>query len=419
MTISRREFLAAAAGGLSGGLMCAGPSRHAAAQASSGRRLAVVTTVYRRFSHAYHIAGRFLHGYILNGRHHQPDDRVVSMFVDQVGRDDMSRDLARQFGFEHCRSIREALTGGSNELAVDGVLLIGEHGDYPENKYGQPMYPRHQMMSEIVDAFRATGRAVPVFNDKHLSYTWDKAKQMYDWSKELDFAFQAGSSLPVTWRRPELELPLGTRLEEALAVGYGGAERYGFHALETLQCHVERREGGETGVESVHTLTGEAVWKAMDQRLWSPELLDAALGRSHTVDIGNIRDNVAEPIAYRIRYRDGLEATVLMLNGHVRDFTFAAKIKGQSEPVAALHALPDPPGAKYFDALVYNIERMLKAGRAVIPVERTLLVSGVLEALMHSRYEQAPKATPYLQVAYTAPENSGFFRGAVDRIGQR
>ena len=62
----------------------------------------------------------------------------------------------------------------------------------------------------------------------------------------------AGSSLPVSWRRPELELTLDAPIEDALVAAYGPIEVYGFHALETLQTMVERRKGGETGVKAVH-----------------------------------------------------------------------------------------------------------------------------------------------------------------------
>ncbi|GAB4158183.1 MAG: hypothetical protein Tsb009_35330 [Planctomycetaceae bacterium] len=424
MTNQRREFLIQS-GGIAAGFACGAMSADLdllAAPAAFQRKrktLAVIATVYRRRSHADHIAGRFLTGYPVNGKHHQPNYKVVSMHVEQVGDNDLSKGLSKKFGFRHCRTVREALTFGTDTLAVDGVLLIGEHGNYPDNKYEQRLYPRHRLMSRIVEEFRRTGRAVPVFNDKHLSYTWKKAKQMVEWSQELKFPLQAGSSLPVTWRRPELDFPLGTKLTDAMVVAFSHPERYGFHALETLQCHVERRKGGETGVKAVTALRGEAVWKAGQQGLWSPELMKAAISRSRTVNPGKAHDNAGSPEAFLLEYRDGFRATVLMLTDHVGDFTFAAKT-ADGKIHSTLHYLPNPPGAKYFDALSYNIERMLDANKAVIPIERTLLVSGVLESLMHSRYEKSKRLeTPHLNVAYTAPANSGFFRGAVDLAGQQ
>jgi hypothetical protein len=336
---------------------------------------------------------------------------------------DLSRDLAREFDFRLTRSIAEALTDSSGQLAVEGVLLIGEHGNYPRNDKGQILYPRFEMMEQIVAVFKKTGQSVPVFNDKHLSYSWEKSRQMYAWSQELKFPFLAGSSVPVTWRRPELELPLGAPIEEALVAAYGPIEVYGFHALEALQAMVERRRGGESGVQAVTCLTGKEVWKAGDAGQWSWDLLEAALGRSETVNPGDVRRNVglavqnmpaAPPTAFLIEYRDGLRGTVLLLNGHIHDFCFAARIKGEPNPASCLFYLPTPPGAKYFDCLVGNIEKMLESGRPPYPVERTLLTSGILAFAMESHSRKGARVeTPALQVRYTAPADSGFFRGSV------
>src|SRR5262249_50101193 len=157
---------------------------------TDGRKpIAVICTVYRPLSHAYHIAGRFIHGYTRDGRLHVPEQYVRSVYVDQVPDNDLSRDLGREHGIRVTRSIAEALTDGGDRLAVDGVLIIGEHGNYPRNEKGQILYPRYEMMKQVVDVFRRCGRSVPVFNDKHLSYSWAHAKEMMSWSRELKFPF--------------------------------------------------------------------------------------------------------------------------------------------------------------------------------------------------------------------------------------
>lgn len=429
---SRRKFLASAAAlTLGGGLTNAEPVPPVSAfrtrppkPTRDGRKpIAVVSTVYRPMSHAYHIAGRFILGYPREGRFHVPGHYVRALHVDQVPDNDLSREVGREFDIPVTRSITEALTDG-NKLAVEGVLLIGEHGNYPRNDKQQILYPRYEFMEEIVRVFRKTGQSVPVFNDKHLSYSWDKAKKMYDWSRELKFAFMAGSSLPVTWRRPELELPLGAPIEEGLVAAYGPVEVYGFHALETLQCMIERRAGGETGVKSVTCLSGKDVWDAGDKGLWSWDLLEAALGRSETVNPGDVRKNVgrstvpgmpATPaIAFLVEYRSGLRGTALLLNGHVQDFTFAARVKGEPKLASCLCYLPQPPGAKYFDCLVANIEKLFETGRSPYPVERTLLTSGTLDAGMESHHRRGARIeTPQLDVRYTAPADSGFVKGNV------
>ena len=314
------------------------------------------------------------------------------------------------------------------KLAVEGVLLIGEHGNYPRNDKGQILYPRLEMMEQIVAVFRKTGRSVPVFNDKHLSYTFAKAKKMIGWSEELKFPLMAGSSLPVTWRRPELELRLDSPIEEGLVAGYGPLEVYGFHGLEALQVMMERRKGGETGVKAVTCLTGKDVWKAGDAGHWSWDLLDAALGRSESVNLGDVRRNVGSmsvqgmpptpATAFLVEYRDGSRGTVLLLNGHVQDFTFAGRIKGEAKPASCLFLLPPPPGARYFDALSFNIEKMLETGKPPYPVERTLLTTGVLDAVMESHARRDDRVeTPELDVKYAAPADSGFVRGGVAADG--
>ena len=321
------------------------------------------------------------------------------------------------------RNVADILLEG-DKLAVEGVLLIGEHGNYSRNDKGQILYPRYEMFQQIVECFRKAGRSVPVFNDKHLSYSWEKAKQMYDWSRELKFPFMAGSSLPVTWRRPELELPLNSPMDEALVAAYGPLEVYGFHTLETLQCMVERRKGGETGVKSITCLTGKNVWKAGDAGHWSWDLLEAALGRSESVCPGDIRRNVGSysvqnmpqtpATAFLVEYRDGFRGTVLLLNGHLQDFVFAARVKGEAKPASCMFHLPPPPGAKFFDAQVMNIEKLLETGRSPYPIERTLLTSGMLDAAMTSHLQRCEMVTTNeLDIRYSAPADSGFVKGSI------
>ncbi len=213
MRCSRRKFLASAAAlTFAGGIASAdGPDAPPTANRGftpptvEGRKpLAVVTTVYRPLSHSYHIAGRFLYGYTLAGQPHTPKFYIASLYADQTPDNDLSRDAARDFGVRTARTIADALLV-DGKLAVEGVLLIGEHGNYLRNDKGQILYPRLEMMEQIAAAFRKAGRSVPVFNDKHLSYTFANARKMIGWSEELKFPLMAGSSLPVTWRRPELE----------------------------------------------------------------------------------------------------------------------------------------------------------------------------------------------------------------------
>ena len=385
------------------------------------KRIAVITTIYPYLSHAQHFADRFLVGYPRQGRWHRPNMKVVSLFIDQKPEGDQSLDRAREFGFSVYPTIAEALRCGGDKLAVDAVLSIGEHGDYPNNEKNQVLYPRYEFFKACVKVFEEDGRAVPIFNDKHLSYSFEKAKEMVDDGHRLGFGVLSGSSLPVTWRLPDVELPLECEIGEALMVGVGGSDPMDYHALEAMQCMIERRKGGETGVAAVQLIEGEEVWKAGKDGRWSMELLEAAFSRSDTpcgltdedgrtqdmIRSGEIYRLVENPAAYFIEYNDGLRATLLMLNGAVRDYCFAAKLKDEPVPVSTQFFLTPTPNVTYSACLIAKIEELFETGIAPYPAERTLLVSGTLESCLTSRIQGHIRLeTPHLNVEYRAPAES-------------
>ena len=382
-------------------------------------QIALIITEYRKNSHADVIAGRLLGGYEYYGKRIEPRLHAVSMFTDQVPANDMSRDMAARHNVKIYDDVRSALTLGGDKLAVDGVVLIGEHGNYPDNEKGQKLYPRHRLFSEIVRVYEASGRAVPTFCDKHLSTDWDKAKWMYDASRRLRFPFLAGSSVPIAWRKPELEFPLGVRIRNAVATAYGGKEAYGFHALESLQVMLERRQGGESGVARVQCLDGPAVWNWADSHPWSLKLMNAANARAERITPGNVRQNAKSPSVFLLTYRDGLEAAVFLLNGHIEGFHFAADVIGQPEPQSTLMWLQ--PGRYYahFSTLTHYIEELILQRKEPYPVERTLLTTGILAAAMDSAYQQGkPLDTPHLNIRYRAPKQSLYNRGPVPALEQ-
>jgi hypothetical protein len=405
-----------------------GPSQQAKDQGPGtgdpGRkRLAIVTTVWHYLSHAQHMGDRFLVGYPWEGRWHRPAIDVVALYVDQKPANDQSAERARSFGFPVYPTIAEALRRGGPTLAVDAVLIIGEHGRYPKNEKGQILYPRYEFFREVAQVFEKDGRAVPVFNDKHLSYSFTKAREMMETSRRLKFPFLAGSSLPVTWRLPAVELPLDCTIDDALMVGVGSSDPMDFHALEAMQCMVERRKGGETGVKAVQLVTDEGVWKAGEEGRWSRELLEAALSRSNSLQGlsvtdgrtqnlavgGELRKLVAHPSAYFIEYIDGTHATLLMLNGATREYTFAARVRGPNPIISTQFLLPPNPNVAYSACLMHKVEEMIESGRAPYPVDRTLLVSGILESCLESKLQASRRLeTPHLDVRYRPPRDSQF-----------
>ena len=391
-------------------------------------KLAAVTTRFFKYSHTQHIVDRLLDGYGWKGSYHHPPMDLVSLYVDQVGSNDLSHErAARHPQMKMYPTIAEALTLGGSKLAVDGVMLVGEHGNYPKNEKGQTKYPRYEFFEQIVDVFRKSGRSVPVFNDKHLSWNWDWARKMYDTSREMGFALMAGSSLPVTWRTPSIDMPMGARVREALCVCYGGVDSYDFHGLETIECMVERRRGGETGVKWIQAYRGPTFWEALRGGVWPRELMEAALCRSHTLvparegfndvlpRVEDMQRLVKDPVAYRYEHADGVKCTMLLLHGLIRDFNFAAYIDGQRRPLSTQMYLPMPDGrttlASFFSPLVNGAEQMYLTGKATYPVERTLLTTGLTAAGVESLYQKGAKVeTPHLAIKYQPTKESTFER---------
>ncbi len=373
------------------------------------KKVAAVVTEYRKWSHADVIVGKLLEGYSHDGKD-GPDMEVVSMYVDQKPKGEWSAALAKKHGFTLHDTIAGALTRGGKALAVEGVLLIGEHGRYPTNKRGQVLYPRRRFFEEACKVFEASNRSVPVFTDKHLAAEWADAKWMYDRARELHVPLLAGSSLPVAWRRPPLKPPIGCELTEAVQIGYSSLEAYGFHALEALQCLAERRKGGEVGVKSVQCLQGKAMWEALDKGLWSKPLLEAAMRLVPAHAAGDVRaltEKARDAAVFLLEYRDGFRAAVAMPNGWVHEgdggaFVFAGRLKGQAAPAACHFYLQQPDPFGHFAYLVRAIDTLVRTNHAPYPVERTLLTTGVLDAVMTSKAEGGRRVeTPHLAIRYT------------------
>ncbi len=392
---NRRQFLAGSAALL--GTAARGDVIDAPA---SDKKVAALVTAYFRYSHADNIVTRFMEGYSIVGKSFPPPCKVAALYIEQVNDLDIGRALAKRWNVPLYKTIPEALTLGGSKLAVDGVVIVAEHGDYPTNDRGQILYPRRRFFEEVVKVFRASGRSVPVFNDKHLSYSWEDAKWMVEQSRQLGFPMLAGSSVPVTYRRPDLRPPVGIEWESALAVGYSHFEVYGFHTLEALQVMTERRKGGETGVKAVQCLEGQAAWEAAAAGHWDRGLLEAAVDRVPRKRRGRIEANDAEALVYLIEYRDGLQGAAYLSPRHVQEFAFGGRAKGQKAPLACWYDLPKPQ-RDHFSFLVQHAARMITTGKADYPIERTLLTTGMLAFLVESKSSGHQRIeTPDLAVSY-------------------
>lgn len=392
----------------------------------SRKKIAFLGTDVYQHSHAQHFLDRFAMGFASDGKWIAPQVDIASVYIDQVHDNDLSKQRIQKYGLKQFPTIKEALTLGGVELAVDGVIIIGEHGDYPKNEKGQTRYPRYAWFKEVVKVFEASGRSVPVFNDKHLSTDWNECLEMVADSRRLGFPFYAGSSLPVTWRLPSWELPLDTPLVESVCVGYGGVDSYDFHALETAQCMSERRAGGEVGIRSVRAVKGEELWNLLETgpREHTRALFVSALCRSHNLPVDNgfptapvtyewARQALPDTIGYFIEHLDGFHTAIFLTA--IRDFNYAGLRADNGEIVGCQMYLPMPgqsaTTADFFTPLCRNIEEMFLIGTTPYPIERTLLTSGMVIGGVESLFAGGkPFVTDNMAVQYKAPAESMFWR---------
>jgi len=412
--LSRRELLAgSAACALAPGLFAASAT---AGNSRRRPRVAAIFTEFRFRSHAYNILENFFRPYLFGGRLVDPGVDIVSFFADQFPNGDMARDVSRRFGVPLFDSIEKALCVGGDSLAVDAVLSIGEHGDYPVNELGQKMYPRKRFFDAALAVMKQANRFVPLFNDKHYSYRWDWAREMVDVARANRMPLMGGSSVPLAQRRPRLDLPRGSTITEAISIHGGQLESYGFHGLEVLQSMVEARgEVGETGIARVQVLEGDALFDAAAQGRWSMDLAEAAMlaeldRRPRSMKRLLAGHENTTPHAILVEYRDGLKAAVLKVGSDSNRWNFACRVEGERRPRAT--ALFNGPWGNrcLFKGLSHAIQAMFIHGREPYPAERTLLVTGALDSAVRS-YHAGGKLleTPHLDVAYN-PKNFSDFR---------
>jgi len=365
------------------------------------KKVAFITHIYRNSAHADVIGTKLFLGIPTDDGMVAPQIKIVSVYIEQVGSNDTGIKIAAMNNTPVYPTVEEALTLGGDKLAVDAVIYVGEHGEYPYNRLGMKLYPRMNYLERIFRVFDASNRSVPVFTDKALSYSWLDSRWIYDRAKELNVPLMAGSSLPYCWRDKPLEHPIGVKIKEAVAIGYASLDAYGFHVTEILQCMVERRAGGETGVESVEGLKGNDVWAAIDAGRISQKLVDAACDTIQGKAIGNMREIVKMPYAVIVKYKDGTKGSIVMLDQYVNQGWAYAANTGKNI-VATEFVLDHSMSYSHFSYLSLNIQKFIVSGNPTAAIERNLLTSGIIDMGIRSLAEGKVKETPFLNIKYSA-----------------
>ena len=425
--VTRREMLELT--GVAGTAAFTGIAPDAAAQTGQKRpRIACLVSYWGLpTSHADWIVNKLLDGYWWQGAHTPSRVEVVSVYIHQLDTSLLGQKVCKAKNIPIFKTVGEAVTLGGKDLAVDGVVIVAEHGNYPTDLKGHWLLPRWWIYQQVIQVFEGSKRSVPVFNDKHLSYNWDDAKWMFDKSRALNFPLSGGSSIPTYFRKPEIELAIDTPIKNSIVVGNAGDEGAIFHCVDVLQAFVDRRKGGETGVRAVQSIRGPETWAWVERNAWAGDLLEA-VRKSFDLKPGHFRERRKSNVCV-VEYNDGSKAAVI--SGEGVGWTYAAEIEGQKEPtIVSMLGFPGPI-SQYHAANAYEhwIVEMMLTGKEPFNAERLLLSTGIVNYYMESNWENGRYSavgrrieTPFLHIRYRSthgplfesgqrPPNTPYIRG--------
>jgi hypothetical protein len=367
-------------------------------------------------SHADWILTKLLDGYWWQGEHTASRVDIVSVYINQFDTSLLGQKICKEKNIPIFKTVGEAVTLGGKELAVDGVVIVAEHGDYPTNLKGQWMLPRWWIYQQVMKVFEQSKRSVPVFNDKHLSYNWDEAKWMYDKSRELKFPLTGGSSIPTYYRTPEIELNIDTPIKTSIVIGGADDEGALFHCVDVLQAFVERRKGGESGVKSVQCIRGPETWKWTERNAWAGNLLES-VRKKFDLKSGHF-EQIAHPNVCIVEYNDGTKAAVF--NGEGVGWTYAGEIQGQKEPtIISMLGWPGPFSQYHAsNSQPHWITEMMVTKKEPFNAERLLLSTGIVSYNMDSNWENGKYnpigrrlETPFMNIKYRSTRGAQFSTG--------
>jgi hypothetical protein len=417
--ITRREMLGiTSAAGLTALGSMTGSAAGAAPRAQQARpRIAVCATFWGApGSHADWIVNKLIDGYWWQGAHTASRVDIASIYVHQFDTSLLAQKVGKAKNIPLFRSIAEAVRLGGTDLAVDGVVIVGEHGSYPTDLKGHWLLPRWWMYQQVTRVFEQSRRSVPVFNDKHLSYNWDDAKWMFDKSRELNFPLTGGSSIPLYFRKPEIDLAVDTPIRNSIVLGGAADEGAIFHCVDVLQAFVERRKGGETGVKSVQSIRGPETWKWVEANAWAGKLIDS-VAKAFQLAPASFRENPQSNLCI-VQYNDGTNAAVI--SGRGVGWTYAGEIEGQTDP-AIISMLGWPgPYSQYHAAngQPHLIAEMMVTKKEPFNAERLLLSTGIVNHYMESNWENGRYSpvgrrieTPFMNMKYHTTRAPMFEKG--------
>ncbi len=342
--------------------------------AKSLRKIAFVTEEFSARSPAQQLLDRFLIGYPHDGEFQRMAGCQFFLTTPNAESAEV-KSRVNDFGLQ---------------IAVRPVDAVGEADAVVVVWRGSGAVANPELLKATIDGMRAGARC---FVYGSLANVSDVATNLISFAKSKGAILCSGASVGVTYRLPDIEIPMAAHVRDGLIVVQGPFPDAEFEALDGLLPIMARRRSGESGARQVRFLSGHAVWEAGGAGEWAWPLLAAAISRSNTVQGDPLKDGRTQDVAglglvpalakdprcWLIEHRDGVRSTILVLDGVVADYNFAVRL-ADGDIISAQLYRPPPPMRDEFSRLARAIGQFFQSGVAPWPVERSVLTAGLLEA---------------------------------------
>lgn len=368
-------------------------------------RVAVLAPAFGPRSLARALAERLARGGPSGGRWLPAAVELVSVYAQRPEARAEAESLARTLGARATDALEDALglrgDGGdeAGNTPVEGLVVVGSSDVLSGAERRTTAAEAAELLQKAQEALATLKRGLPIFVAPGLAAELSKARELLEGARRLGGTIHAGSLLPLLPRLPELDLT-GKRVQETMLVVPGTADVLGPSVVDAALALVAGRQGGERGVKALSWLEGERVWRAFEEGRLSRRLLGAALSRSddlqgltledgRTQDMlgsGEVERRASRPAACLIEHVDGLVSSVVLVGGAVGGHTFAARVSG-TQIVSTQLLLPATLSVSTAACLGRRIADTFTTGKAPWPIERALLVAGLLGAAERARRE--------------------------------
>jgi hypothetical protein len=354
------------------------------------RKIAFVVEEFAPRSPSQQLLDRFLVGYPRDGEFHTLADCEILLSAREKSDPSELQARTREFGLKRPANPADAVFG------ADAIVVVWRGSEAKAN---------HELLEMVLQTARAGARC---FVHGTLANDAKAAERFVQLAATRDIALCSGTSTAVTYRLPEIDLPRGARVHEALIVVQGPFGDAELEALNGLLPVLERRHGGEAGIRQTLAFSGQEVWQAGNAGRWSWRLLAAAISRSNTVQGAPLKDGrtqdvvgqglvpslATRPRGWLVEHHDDVRTALLVLDGLVADYNFAVR-RADGGVVSAQLYRPPPPMQDQFSRLATVLEDFFRTGKAPWPIQRSVVIASSLESFtMESAQRDEPIELP-------------------------